>query len=135
MQFDEVRTWRRYVAAGGRWMGFDAVRELDGLPPEILMVPLRGHTEGHAGVAVDTPDGWLLHAGDAYFYRDEVRRPERRCTPGLRLYQNLMEIDRAARLKNQARLRSLSLEHGAEVRLICAHDPVEFERCAAGQPL
>ncbi len=31
-----------------------------------------GHTLGHAGVAIDTPQGWLLHAGDAYLHRDEL---------------------------------------------------------------
>lgn len=135
MQFDEIRNWRRYKAGGEPWFGFEAVRQLQGLPPEILLVPLKGHTWGHAGVAVDTPDGWLLHAGDAYFYRDEVRRPERRCTPGLRGYQTMMEVDRAARLENQARLRALSLDRSAGVRMICAHDVVEYEACAAGSPL
>ena len=99
------------------------------------MVPLKGHTWGHAGVAVQDSHGWLLHAGDAYFYRDEVRRPDRRCTPGLRGYQTMMEVDRAARLTNQDRLRALSLDRQAGVRMICAHDVVEFERCAAGSPL
>ncbi len=135
MQFDDVRTWRRYQAAGERWFGFDAVRQLDGLPPEILMIPLVGHTFGHAGIAIDTGGGWLLHAGDAYFFRDEVRRPDRRCTPGLAAYQTMMEVDRGARLGNQARLRELSLDTGAGVRMICAHDRVEFERCLAGAPL
>lgn len=135
MQFDEVRQWRTYDASGERWFGFPAVRGLEGLPPEILMVPLRGHTYGHAGVAVQGPDGWLLHAGDAYFYREEIRRPDRRCTPGLRLYQNMMEVDRAARLGNQQRLRELSLDPSAGVRMICAHDPVEFAHCAKGIPL
>jgi len=136
MQLDGVRHWREYEAtAGDGWFGFEAVRDLAGLPPEILLIPLKGHTWGHAGVAVQGPDGWLLHAGDAYFFRDEVRRPERKCTPGLRLYQNLMEVDRAARLANQRRLRELSLDRGAGVRMVCAHDPVEYERAAAGDPL
>ena len=136
MQFDGIRDWRTYAAASGDgWFGFDAVRDLDGLPPEILLIPLKGHTWGHAGVAVQGDDGWLLHAGDAYFHRDEVRRPDRRCPPGLRLYQNVMEVDRAARLSNQARLRELSLDAGASVRMICAHDAVEYERCAVGTPL
>ncbi|MDY6925239.1 MAG: MBL fold metallo-hydrolase [Pseudomonadota bacterium] len=136
MQLDGVRNWRDYAATGGEgWFGFEAVRDLAGLPPEILLIPLKGHTWGHAGVAVQGPDGWLLHAGDAYFFRDEVRRPERKCTPGLRLYQTLMEVDRAARLTNQQRLRTLSLDRGAGVRMICAHDPVEYERAAAGDPL
>jgi glyoxylase-like metal-dependent hydrolase (beta-lactamase superfamily II) len=129
MQFDGIRDWRRYNGEGERWFGFEAVRDLRGLPPEILLIPLRGHTEGHAGVAIDTGSGWLLHAGDAYFHEDEMRRPRRRCPPGLRLYQNMMEIDRDARLTNQRRLRELSLDAGAGVRLICAHDAAEFYRC------
>ncbi len=136
MQLDGVRNWRDYEATGGDgWFGFEAVRDLAGLPPEILLIPLKGHTWGHAGVAVQGPDGWLLHAGDAYFFRDEVRRPERKCTPGRRLYQKLMEVARQARLANQQRLRDLSLDRGAGVRMICAHDPVEYERAAVGDPL
>ncbi|HEY0101928.1 MAG TPA: MBL fold metallo-hydrolase [Brevundimonas sp.] len=136
MQLDAVQGWRDYEASSGEgWFGFDAVRDLEGLPPEILLIPLRGHTWGHAGVAVQAEGGWLLHAGDAYFHRDEVRRPDRRCTPGLRLYQNLMEVEREARLANQQRLRELSLDRSAGVRMICAHDAVEYERCAAGAPL
>ncbi len=134
-QVDEVREWRTYRADGEPWFGFSAVRQMEGLPPEILLIPLRGHTYGHAGVAIDTGGGWLLHAGDAYFFRDEVRRPDRRCTPGLRAYQTLMEVDRKARLDNQARLRALSLDAAAEVRMICAHDVVEYEMCASGRPL
>lgn len=135
MQVDEVRAWRTYDPQGDGWFGFEAVRQLDGLPPEILLIPLKGHTWGHAGVAIDTPEGWLLHAGDAYFYRDEVRRPDRRCTPGLRAYQTMMEVDRASRLANQDRLRALSLDRAAGVRMICAHDVVEYEACAGGRAL
>ena len=134
-QYDEVRDWRRYGGQGEPWFGFPAVRGLEGLPPEILLVPLPGHTWGHDGVAIDTGAGWLLHAGDAYFYRGEVRGAKRRCTPGLRAYQTMMETDRAQRLANQERLRRLSVERRADVKLICAHDAVELERCAAGNPL
>jgi glyoxylase-like metal-dependent hydrolase (beta-lactamase superfamily II) len=134
-QFDEIRNWKRYGVKGEPWFGFEAVRDLEGLPPEILMVPLPGHTWGHAGVAVQGQDGWLLHAGDAYFYRHEVRRAKRKCTPGLRLYPTMMETDRRLRLANQKRVRRLSVEKRGKVRVICAHDPVEFERCAAGRPL
>ena len=134
-QFDKVRNWRRYGSQGEPWFGFDSVRDLEGLPPEILMVPLPGHTWGHAGIAVDTGSGWLLHAGDAYFYRGEMREAKRRCTPGLRFYQTMMETDRELRLANQERLRLLSVERKAELSIVCAHDAVELERCQAGQPL
>ncbi len=92
-QWDGVTRWQRHSASGEPWFGFDAVRDLPGLPPEILLVPLPGHTWGHAGVAVRQEGGrWLLHAGDAYFYRGEMREARRRCTPGLRAYQRLMEV-------------------------------------------
>ncbi|HEY0625165.1 MAG TPA: MBL fold metallo-hydrolase [Allosphingosinicella sp.] len=134
-QFNEVKEWRRYTGQGEPWFGFDSVRDLEGLPPELLLVPLPGHTWGHAGVAIRTGESWFLHAGDAYFYRGEMRSLKRRCTPGLRFYQTMMEVDRDRRLANQDRLRGLSLDEKAAVRIICAHDPVEFERCAAGRPL
>lgn len=135
MQFDAVRDWRLYRSQGEPWFGFGAVRELNGLPPEILMIPLAGHTWGHTGVAINGSDGWLLHAGDAYFHSDEMRRPDRRCPPGLRLYQNVMEVDRAARLGNQARLRDLSLDRTKGVAVISAHDAAELAACQAGEPL
>lgn len=135
-QLDGVQNWRRYGARGEPWFGFEAVRDLDGLTPDILLVPLPGHTWGHAGVAVRLDDGrWLLHAGDAYFYRGEMRGAKRRCTPGLRAYQRLMEVDANSRLTNQGRLRALSIERRNEVTITCTHDPVEFERCRAGTAL
>jgi glyoxylase-like metal-dependent hydrolase (beta-lactamase superfamily II) len=126
-QWDEVRDWRTYAGGGEPWFGFDSVRSLDGLPPEILMVPLPGHTCGHAGIAVQTADGWVLNAGDAYFYRREMDEDRRRCTPGLRFYQAMMEVDRELRLTNQERLRQLKRQHSSEVTIFCSHDQKELE--------
>ncbi|MDZ8184929.1 MAG: MBL fold metallo-hydrolase [Nostoc sp. ChiSLP02] len=126
-QWDEVKRWKFYEAEGEPWFGFKAVRNLEGLPPEILLVPLAGHTQGHAGIAIQTSQGWLLHAGDAYFYRGEIGSAERDCTPGLRAYQSFMEVDRKARLFNQQKLRALSLAHSSEVQLFCSHDAIEFK--------
>ncbi|KHL26400.1 beta-lactamase [Croceibacterium mercuriale] len=127
VQWDDVRDWRTYAGGGETWFGFDSVRALDGLPPEILMVPLPGHTWGHAGVAVQTGAGWVLNAGDAYFYRGEMDPRRHRCTPGLRFYQTMMEVDRAQRLDNQHRLRELKRQHGAEVTIFCSHDQKQLE--------
>jgi glyoxylase-like metal-dependent hydrolase (beta-lactamase superfamily II) len=123
--------WRVYHAGEGQtWLGFDCVRDLDGVPPEILMVPLIGHTFGHAGIAIDGDEGWRLLAGDAYFFHREMdaRRPY--CTPGLRMYQWMMDKDRAARKWNQKRLRQLAAQHAGGVQIFCSHDPHEFERIA-----
>lgn len=131
-QWDEVKNWKFYESGGEPWFGFEAVRELEGLPPEILLIPLVGHTRGHAGIAIDTPQGWLLHAGDAYFYRHEMDAAHRRCTPGLRAYQWMMEVDRASRLLNQNRLHKLAVDRSQEVNLFCSHDAMELKAFAGG---
>ncbi|RYF48376.1 MAG: MBL fold metallo-hydrolase [Comamonadaceae bacterium] len=138
-QWSSRKRWHVYGTrtGGAPWYGFDCVRDLRGLPPEILMVPLPGHTLGHAGVAVRGPGGWTLMAGDAYFHHREMDAESPWCTPGLRLYQCLMEKDRRARLYNQQRLRALTQRSSGEIEVLCAHDPGEFERIAgrpAGMP-
>lgn len=128
-QWDAEKNWRTYKAGGEGWYGFEAVRDLGGLPPEILLIPLIGHTWGHAGVAIQTENGWLLHAGDAYFYRGEMNPNRYECTPGLGAYQTMMEVDRRSRLRNQGRLRQLIQRH-EDVQVFSAHDVVEFDRFA-----
>lgn len=131
-QWSSRPRWRVYRAddGGEAWHGFACVRQLEGLPPELLLVPLRGHTLGHAGVAVGGAAGWLLQAGDAYFDRREMDIDRPRCRPGLALYQTMMEKDRRARLDNQRRLRELKRVAGTEVTVLSAHDPYEFEQAA-----
>jgi hypothetical protein len=53
-----------------------------------------------------------------------------RCPPGLRFLQKMTEVDRPARLRNQGRLRELSLDRSADVRMFCSHDAVELEALA-----
>lgn len=122
--------WVKHRVEGERWMGFEAVRTLD-KDSHILLVPLVGHTRGHCGVAVDCGSEWLLHAGDAYFFRSEVSPSSPYCPVGLTLFQRFAEIDHEARIWNQERLRNLNRAHGHNVRIFCAHDPVEFERMAS----
>jgi glyoxylase-like metal-dependent hydrolase (beta-lactamase superfamily II) len=126
-----IDRWTLHRGSGEEWFGFESVRAVGGSADEILLVPLRGHTLGHCGVAVRDDSGWLLNAGDAYFYRHEMDVEGPWCTPGLRFYQVQMEMDRRARLANQRRLRELRREHGGEVRVFCSHDPVELEMFAA----
>lgn len=124
-QLTRIKYWNTYFPEGERWFGFQSVRDLEGLPSEILLVPLIGHTEGHAGVAIHTDQGWLLHAGDAYFFRGEMDSAYH-CTPGLRAYQKLVEANRPMRLMNQQRLRHLAATHSHDVTIFCAHDSIEY---------
>jgi glyoxylase-like metal-dependent hydrolase (beta-lactamase superfamily II) len=122
--------WVTHDLQGDSWHGFDSVRILPGADPEVLLVPLRGHTFGHTGIAVKREQDWLLHCGDAYFYRGEVASP-RRSLPALELFQTLLEADRSARRTNQERLRELAARDADQVTLICSHDPVLLERARA----
>lgn len=117
-----------YETAGEPWFGFDCVRELAGLPPEILIVPVTGHSPGHAAIAVDTGSGWFLHCGDAYFHRGEARESDGPVPMGLKIFQTVIQHDGKTRKRNQARLRQLAAQHADEVSLFCAHDAVEFAR-------
>jgi glyoxylase-like metal-dependent hydrolase (beta-lactamase superfamily II) len=128
-QWQGVDSWEFYTTEGDTWFGFDSVRALVGAEEEdIFLVPLKGHTAGHAGIALRTPDGWMFHAGDAYFFHGEVHQPERHCPPGMKLYQYLMDTDRAARLHNQNRLRELARVPGQNIEIFCSHDAREWER-------
>ena len=131
-QLTHSKYWNTYFPEGERWFGFQSVRDLEGLPPEILLIPLHGHTEGHAGVAIQTDQGWLLHAGDAYFYRGELEQ-EYNCPPILRAYQKFMEADHSQRLMNQKRLRELASNHPRDVTIFSAHDAIEYLSLKEGQ--
>jgi glyoxylase-like metal-dependent hydrolase (beta-lactamase superfamily II) len=121
----ENKKWLTYYPEGEKWFGFDAVKQLQNLPPEILLIPLTGHSQGHAGVAVQTDKGWLLHAGDAYFFRGELNR-DYSCPVGLRTYQKLIESNSQMRHFNALRLKDLVHAHSRDIRIFCSHDRIEF---------
>jgi glyoxylase-like metal-dependent hydrolase (beta-lactamase superfamily II) len=124
-QWAHAPRWVLHDVTGEHWEGFEAVKDIPGLPPEILIVPLTGHTRGHCGVAISAGDGWLFHCGDAYFHHSDVT-PDGKGTLGLNLFQGLMAIDDATRRLNQRRLRALAAHGSGRIRMFCAHDPIEF---------
>jgi glyoxylase-like metal-dependent hydrolase (beta-lactamase superfamily II) len=119
--------WVEHEPDGDEWLGFESVRILPGSDAEILLVPLIGHTRGHAGVAVKQDGRWLLHCGDAYFHRDEMRTPPA-SPPALSAYENIGSVDNAARRRNGERLRELAGRADADVELFCSHDPQTLAR-------
>lgn len=108
------------------WFGFDATPVLPGVSPTLLYIPLPGHTQGHCGVAVARPQGWLFDVGDAasrhHPSTDIFLRPAERYELSPlphRFVTNFLgnHIDR---------LRALYRENGDEVTLFSSHDPVGF---------
>ena len=102
------------------------VRRLEGLKDEILLVPLPGHTRGHAGVAVKRRSGWLLHAGDAIMCKQEL---EGEGGPKLGIYHRLADGDPEQGREARAQLADLGADHG--VRIICSHDYEDFQAITA----
>jgi glyoxylase-like metal-dependent hydrolase (beta-lactamase superfamily II) len=122
--------WRLHDP-GSEWRGFEAVRAIPGLPTELLLVPLAGHTRGHQAVAVDAGDRWLLHVGDLWFHRGRqagVDQPR-----SLQLFERAMAEDRDALSANQARVRALAGAH-ADLHVFCAHDEEQWRALADQGP-
>ncbi|MDO9458229.1 MBL fold metallo-hydrolase [Nocardioides sp.] len=132
VQWKDAR-FATHHAEGDDWFGFESVTVLG---DDVLMVPLHGHSRGHALVAVrdpDVPEGWQLHAGDSYFHRGDMTDPP--TTPRvLRVVQKVLAQDDAVRVANQARLRELVQAGHPELRIFSAHDPVELEAFAPTAP-
>jgi glyoxylase-like metal-dependent hydrolase (beta-lactamase superfamily II) len=131
-QWQHGPDWAFYGEGGEDWFGFKGVRALGGREPDILMIPLPGHTLGHCGIAVRGKDKWFLHAGDAYFFHGELQpRPHMPFVLGI--FQRRADMDRTTRISNRERLRSLKAAHGADVTIFNSHDPVDYENCRCGQ--
>jgi glyoxylase-like metal-dependent hydrolase (beta-lactamase superfamily II) len=122
-QWNHNPEWKFYSDGGENWFGFKGVRALEDRETDILIIPLPGHTPGHCGVAVNTADGWLLHAGDSYYFHTQINTPSTPAPLGLRIFQRKADCDRGERLANQNRLRMLKADHGHEVTIINSHDP------------
>lgn len=133
LQWAHSPRWVTHDGGGDSWFGLEGLKPIPGLAEDILMVPLIGHTRGHGGVAVRSESGWLLHCGDAYFHHGQLE--ERPHMPaGIALFEKIVQTDRRARLYNLERLRQLRRNNSGDVRLFCAHDPVEMERLVSGLP-
>jgi glyoxylase-like metal-dependent hydrolase (beta-lactamase superfamily II) len=130
VQFAHGPAWETYDMLGEPWRGVPAVRQLAGLPPEILAIPMSGHSRGHAAIAVDTGSGWLVHAGDAYFHRSVIERGDASGMPwALRGIERFIAFDYPRVRANHALLADLA-KHD-DVTIFSAHDPVEYARLRA----
>lgn len=127
-QWAHAPEWSLHGAGTSDWFGFGAVRDLPGLPPEVLLVPLAGHTRGHQAVAVDSERGWLLHVGDLWPHR--ARLTGEPMPAALEAFERVITTDRPTLLHNQQRVRDLHRDHHAAVRVFCAHDAEEFRALA-----
>jgi glyoxylase-like metal-dependent hydrolase (beta-lactamase superfamily II) len=115
---------------GEPWRGFAAAKELTDIAPGIVLVSLPGHTRGHACVAVDGGDRWILHAGDAFYHHgtlDNVSPIPR----ALRAMESFIAFNRKQVRANHARLAELSARNESDLLIVCAHDPELYRQAVA----
>ncbi len=121
--------WVTHDGGGDDWFGFESVRALPGVDPEIALIPLYGHSRGHTAVAVNEGERWLLHCGDGYFHRGDMQVPPK-APAGIKGFEVMVGANRKELRHNQERLRELGQKHGDEVAIFCAHDRHELARFA-----
>lgn len=127
IQWGHGPKWRTYETTGEAWFGFDAVHNLEGLSEDILAIPLPGHTRGHTAIAVNGPDGWLLHCGDAYFDASTVNSAFGPAPAMIRRFEQVVAVDRRKVAANHGRLKELIRNHGDQVTAFSAHDKRELD--------
>ena len=122
-----------HTPGGEKWRGFAAAKELDEISPGIVLVSLPGHTRGHACLAVDAGQRWLLHCGDAFYHHGTI---EGSSVPRiLDVQESFIAFNRTQVRENHLRLQELYNRTGPDgdpdLFLFCAHDPVSFKRAVA----
>jgi glyoxylase-like metal-dependent hydrolase (beta-lactamase superfamily II) len=106
---------------GEAWRGFSAAKPLDAIGEGVVLVSLPGHTRGHAAVAVDAGQHWILHGGDAFYHPGTLTRS--RVPMVLRAQEEMSAFSRKQLHENQARLAELHERQQPDLTIICAHDP------------
>jgi glyoxylase-like metal-dependent hydrolase (beta-lactamase superfamily II) len=110
-----------HAANGEAWRGFGSAKPLDAIGDGVVLVPMPGHTRGHAAVAVDAGQHWILHCGDAFYHPGTLDRS--RVPIVLRAQEEMFAFSRKQLHDNQSRLAELYERRDPELMIVCAHDP------------
>lgn len=132
LHFKHQPKWVLHSEQGERWFGFAGITPISQLKDDIVLIPMPGHTRGHCAVGVRTATGWLVHAGDAYFHHNAMNTEDAPIPLGIRIFEQLVQVNGPLRIENQLRLRDLVNQPASGVESFCAHDPVEYQRYATG---
>lgn len=114
-------------AEGESWNGFAAAKELTEIAPGIVMIALPGHTRGHAAIAVEAGQHWILHVGDAFYHHGQVDG-HGHVPRALSTMERLIAYDWPRVQANHERLAEVWAEQNANIVLVNAHDPTLLAR-------
>ncbi len=122
--------WVGYPMEGDEWFGMACPPPVEIGGVTFRLIPLVGHTRGHAMVAIKLGDDrWLLHCGDGYGYHGTIYDPPK-LPPGGKIVKVLFGMIQTTRAiyVSSDRLKAFKQEVGDQVEMICSHDIVDFER-------
>jgi len=113
------------------WRGFPGAKELTEIADGIVLIKLPGHTRGHAAIAVDAGDRWILHCGDSFYHRGQLDGS--RSAPWvLTAMERMIAFDRKRIVANHQRLSELWASGNPDLAIVNAHDPELLRRVTAG---
>lgn len=117
--WQQHRHWQVYQEPNASWFGFPAIVIPD-MHPDVLFIPAPGHSRGHAMVAFQTGQGWVLQSGSAgYPAYDEDETRQARAPAWFKRW--LMG-------NYSARLQALWQAHHDEITFLSSH---EFRRASS----
>lgn len=116
---------------GDPWRGFPNAKELTDIAEGIVMISLPGHTRGHAAVAVDAGDHWVLHVGDCFYHHGQIDGTGQ-VPRSLTVLERFVASDWSKVADNHRRLTRLCAENPSDLLLVNAHDPKLLHRAQNG---
>lgn len=111
------------------WRGFAGAKELTDIADGVVLINLPGHTRGHAAVAVDAGERWILHAGDAFYHHGQLDGSHS-APRALIAMERLVAVDWQRVRANHQRLSELWMAGDPQLGIINAHDPHLYRQVA-----
>ena len=117
--------WVSHELSEESWFGLPSTPVLSEIGRRIFLIPLRGHSPGHCGVAIEVEKQWLLHCGDAYVRESQID-PDQPRSP----FPKWASVIEQALFPSQAVecLRNLVRDYGSQIRVFSAHDQIAYAK-------
>ncbi|WP_216907523.1 MBL fold metallo-hydrolase [Nocardia noduli] len=115
------------AVAGESWRGFAGAEELTDIASGIVLINLPGHSRGHAAVAVDAGDRWLLHVGDSFYHHGQLDGSNS-APRAITAMERVTAYDWKQVKANHRRLTELWNTAEPDLLLVNAHDPHLLDR-------
>ncbi len=76
-------------------------------------------------MAVDKGNGWLLHCGDAYYFKDEIRT-DKSIPLAHKLFRHLAHCDYRGAMHQIDRIHEVWGKNGDVLNIMASHDQFEY---------